>query len=248
MITSLDLGAGDKVKKAKLPDAINDKIESIIDAGIKFIKNPHIIVFNKLCRQRRNVAFYSDKSFGYFYSCTVAKANPLTPELQELLAFVNASMGADFNSILINEYENGEDYISPHSDDERALSGGDAGVVSISWGDTRRMKFATKDKADNCQLGTKCFVQVEPGCLLQMVGPTFQKRFTHAIPVEKGAGRRISFTFRRHDPKLEEPMIAKLPAMEARISRLIDEKDATEAAAEAAAAAAQPAAKRAKIA
>lgn len=243
-ITSLDLGGGDKCRTAKLPDNIIAKIEAIIEGGINFAKNPPIVVFNKLCRQRRGVAFYSDESFGYFYSNTVSKANPLTPELQELLAFVNASMGANFNSILINEYSTGEDYISPHSDDERALSGGDAGVVSISWGDTRRMKFATKDKADNCQLGTKCFVSLQSGHLLQMFGKTFQKRFTHGIPAEKGAGRRISFTFRRHDPKLEGPMIAKVPAIEARIGKLIEE----EKEAAAAAAAAQPAAKRAKIA
>jgi len=240
-ITSLDLGRGDKCRIARLPDAIIAKIDAVVDAGINFRNNPHIIVFNKLCRQRRNVAFYSDESFGYFYSNTVAKANEMTPELKELLAFVNQSMNANFNSILINEYENGEDYIAAHADDERALSGGEAGVVSISWGDTRRMKFATKDKADNCQLGTKCFVPLQSGHLLQMFGPTFQKRFTHEIPPEKGASRRISFTFRRHDPKLEEPMIARVPAMEARIAKMIEEKDA-------AAAAAPPAAKRAKIA
>lgn len=230
-ITSLDFGFGDKVRTAELPEHIKTLMETIANKGIEFQKRPHIIVgnSNKLGRQHRNVAFYSNESFGYFYSNTVARAHPLTDDLSELMDFVNGATTAKFNGILINEYDSGQDYIGAHSDDEKTLSG-NAGVVSLSFGDSRIMKFTTKNKDDHCQLGKGRQVELLSGHLLQMIGDTFQKRFKHRIDEETKRERRISFTFRCHDPDLEKKQIEKLPESQARLAALVHKREEDEAA------------------
>lgn len=89
LITSLDLGGGDKVRNAKIPTNMQTVIDEIVAEGLELRARPPIVVFNRLCYQHRSVAFYSDASYGYFYSGTVAKANPMTPKLKELIEFVN---------------------------------------------------------------------------------------------------------------------------------------------------------------
>ena len=239
-ITALDLGQGDKVRTARLPDEIRNKLKGIVESGtLKLKTKPHIVCYGNLCQSPRAMAFYSDDSYGYFFSQSVAKSEALTPELTELLEFVNNEMSTDYNGILINAYEDG-DSIAAHADNEKALMLDDVGVVAINFGATRHMYFTTTDPADPCQLGKKCRIELVGGHLMQMKGGTFQQRFKHAIRAEKGAGRRISLTFRKHDIEKEKPAIARVPAMEARIAKLISEKEA------AAGGSTEPAAKRAK--
>ena len=95
---------------------------------------PEIMIYGKPARQRRNVGFFSNTSEGYRYSGRLAKSKPLTPELECIMEALNRVFKDKFNGILVNLYENGEDYISPHSDDESAL--GKSGVISISFGAT----------------------------------------------------------------------------------------------------------------
>lgn len=177
------------VKKFKDIELITDCVSDISD---KLLKNPQIIVYGKVCYQHRSIGFFSNDSIGYHYSNQLAKSQPLTDNLQNLLNQVNGLYQTDFNGILINKYENGSDYISAHSDDEKDLS--DIGVVSISYGETR--KFRIRDKI------TKKIVKDIPlieGEIVRM-GGKFQQEFTHEIPVEKKInGIRYSFTFRKHN-------------------------------------------------
>jgi alkylated DNA repair dioxygenase AlkB len=177
------------VQKFKDTKLITDCVSDISD---KLLKNPQIIVYGKVCYQHRSIGFFSNNSIGYHYSNQLAKSQPLTDNLQDLLNQVNELYQTDFNGILINKYENGSDYISAHSDDEKDLS--DIGVVSLSYGETR--KFRIRDKI------TKKIVKDIPlieGEIVRM-GGKFQQEFTHEIPVEKKInGIRYSFTFRKHN-------------------------------------------------
>jgi len=78
---------------------------------------PPIIVANRECNQRRDVAFYSDSSEGYRYSGQTMKSLPLSNvELFPiLLKDINESLNTNFNGILVNRYANGEKYLSAHS-------------------------------------------------------------------------------------------------------------------------------------
>ena len=163
----------------------------VLEIEGQLIERPFIQVYGKLCRQQRNVGFFSNTSVGYHYSGQLAASKPLTPALQELLDSVNATFESDFNGILVNEYPDGEHCIGKHSDDETALS--NKGVVCVSYGASR--KFRIRDKKTGKPV---LDIPTESGSMLIM-GGQFQREFTHEIPVEKKIKeRRISFTFRKH--------------------------------------------------
>ena len=170
---------------------------TLIDECIAYViplleEKPEIVVFGKKCRQNRNVGFFSDQSIGYKYSNNLMKSKPLQEKLSLLLGIINNTLGTEFNGILVNEYKNGEDYISAHSDDEVGLT--DIGVVSISYGAERT--FRIRDKKN------KQIVHDEPTTqysILQM-GGNFQQLYTHEIPIQKKIKTsRVSFTFRKHN-------------------------------------------------
>lgn len=176
------------VQKFTDTDLVKDCITDIAD---RLLKNPQIVVYGKICHQHRSIGFFSNDSIGYHYSGQLAKSQPLTDNLQELLDQVNELYQADFNGILINKYENGCDYISAHSDDEKDLS--NIGVISLSYGATR--KFRIRDKITKKIVKDIPLIEYE---IVQM-GGDFQKEFTHEIPMEKKiTAPRYSFTFRKH--------------------------------------------------
>lgn len=170
---------------AELP-RIAEEIDPLLD------HHPTIMVFGRVAHQNRSVSFFSDTSIGYRYSGQLAASKSLTPSLQSLLLAINQMFGAEFNGILINKYDGGEESIGKHSDDEKALDR-TAGVVSVSVGAVRT--FRIRNKATGAIVAN---VPTDPTKILQMWGD-FQKEFTHEIPVEKKVkGVRYSFTFRHH--------------------------------------------------
>ena len=171
--------------------------QALIERCVKEVENlleikPEIQVFGKIHRQPRNVGFFSDTSVGYKYSKRLMKSKPLGVASAQLLATVNHSLGADFNGILVNQYNDGNDNIGKHSDDEKGLEA--VGVVAISYG-TERI-FRIRDKITNKIV---CDIPTTHGSILQMGGIQFQSLYTHEIPVQKKVTQpRISFTFRKH--------------------------------------------------
>ena len=163
----------------------------ISDIHPQLEERPEIIIFGKTCQQKRNVGFFSDKSIGYKYSKKMMVSKPLSKSMSELLATLNKEIGADFNGILVNEYMDGNDYISAHSDDEIGLD--TAGVVSISYGAERLFRIRDKQtKEVVCN-------EITTHCSILHMGGDFQKLYTHEIPIQKKIKeQRISFTFRKH--------------------------------------------------
>ena len=185
-------------------------------------KKPRVFVYGQWRHQQRNVGFFSDESYGYFYSNQCARSQALTPALKTLLAAINDEYGAKFNGVLINHYENGTNKISAHADDEAALDA-NVGVVTLSWGAERtfriRQKVPKKTGPVVSDANTKHCVA------LQMRGPRFQKDLTHEIPEQKKVlGERVSITFRKHDPKLEEPLIKAYQAAQQKRKRPREEE------------------------
>ena len=162
------------------------------DVDSKLIFHPEIKIFNKVAHQQRSIGFFSDESIGYRYSGQIAKAQPLSPCLKDLLSEINRKFSSQFNGILINKYLSGEEYIGKHSDDEKALDPA-TGVICCSLGAVRKFRIRSKETG-------KILIDypTEPNKIIQMRGE-FQKEFTHEIPVEKKVqGVRYSFTFRKH--------------------------------------------------
>ncbi len=153
---------------------------------------PPIVVYGKPATQNRDIGFFSDSSAGYNYSKQVAPSQPLTPVLRNLIDEVNKYLNTDFNGILINRYNDGRDYLGPHSDDERGLARGSI-VAGISLGASRTFRVRPKEGTGYTDVETK------NGQLLVMDGEKFQKTYTHEIPKRlKVKEPRISLTFRKH--------------------------------------------------
>ena len=155
------------------------------------VEKPKIKVFGKEARMRRNVGFFGDCA-GYKFSGQTMEAQPLTPEMKELLEMVNKLTGQKYNGMLFNLYEDGNDYISAHRDNEAEL--GEEGVVALSLGAGR--KFRIRDYKTNEIVKDIVTGDCE---LMWMKGVDFHKKYTHGIPVEKKVKEpRLSITFRRH--------------------------------------------------
>ena len=167
------------------------EITTLIDPLLDY--HPEIIIFGKVCHQQRSVGFFSDNSIGYKYNTKITMSKPMIPKLTELLEFINTKFGTDFNGILINKYENGEEYIGQHADDERGLNNS-TGVIAISHGAIRKFRICDKKTKK-----TVIDVPTTSNKIMQMWGD-FQNEFTHGIPVEKKVKEvRYSYTFRKHN-------------------------------------------------
>jgi alkylated DNA repair dioxygenase AlkB len=154
---------------------------------------PEITVFGRKCNQQRNVGFFSNESIGYQYSSQIMRAQPLSTELEQLMAMVNARFQANYNGILCNEYPDGNHVVGAHSDEESALDK-NSGVVAISWGAERTFRIRNKTTKQ-----IVADVAASHGSVIQMGGKRFQREYTHEIPKQtRVKDGRVSFTFRYH--------------------------------------------------
>ena len=166
-------------------------IERCVAETVDLLQVKPPLIFGKTAKQPRNVGFFSDTSIGYKYSTTLMPSIPLTEGLKELLDSANSLFpDANFNRILVNTYQDGNDTIGRHSDTEKDLSS--IGVLAISYGAVR--KFRIRDKAGKIVMD----IPTLSSSILHMAGE-FQKEFTREIPIEKKIKTpRTSFTFRSH--------------------------------------------------
>ena len=94
-----------------------------------------------------------------------------------------------YNSCLLNLYNDGNEGIGWHSDDEKSIEDGSS-IASVSLGAKR--KFSFKHKQSNKTIS----VLLEHGSLLLMKGVT-QKKWLHSLPKSsKITLPRINLTFR----------------------------------------------------
>lgn len=153
-------------------------------------RSDKIKMFGKVMDQPRKVAWYGDEGIEYAYSGIKMKAVKWSMTLLELKLALEKDLNVDFNSVLINLYRDGNDYMSWHSDDEKEL-GQKPVIASISLGETRDFLFRLKQ--DHLK---KVKISLENGSLLIMKGHT-QSYWHHAIPKRKNVlGPRLNLTFR----------------------------------------------------
>ncbi|GBF39076.1 alpha-ketoglutarate-dependent dioxygenase AlkB family protein [Leptospira johnsonii] len=165
----------------------NDYLETLLK-NIPW-KNDEAIIFGKHIITKRMVAWYGDADYQYTYSNTTKKALSWTKELSELRDLAEKITGTKFNSCLLNLYNNGEEGMAWHSDDEKAL-GKNSTIASLSLGAERKFYFKHKSTKEQISL------ILEHGSLLVMKGET-QERWLHSLPKTKSVKHpRINLTFR----------------------------------------------------
>ena len=152
-------------------------------------RNDQSFIYGKLITTKRKVGWYGDKAFDYTYSKTTKKALPWTDELQEIKNITEEKTGEQYNSCLLNLYNNGDEGMGWHSDAEKELKK-EGAIASLSFGAERKFLFRHKQSKDTIS------VMLENGSLLLMHGTT-QTHWLHRMPpTKKVTTPRINLTFR----------------------------------------------------
>ena len=182
----LELSYMPNTLEANILDSILKKIISLNGWNFDTFK-----IMGKNITLKRRTAFFGDKNVCYNYSGNKRVASLWTEELLFLKRKVETKTNLVFNSVLLNDYVNGEVGMGWHSDNEREL-GSNPGIASLSLGVSRDFLFKHKynEKLNKVKL------KLENGSLLLMHGRS-QHLWSHSLPKRlRVLERRINLTFR----------------------------------------------------
>ncbi len=166
-----------------------DKFQQIHFANIRW-KRDKIKMYGKQIPLPRLTSWYGDQGRSYSYSGINSQPNMWNKGLLYLKNAIEKVAGVTFNSVLLNWYRNGEDYLNWHADDEPKL--GDSPVIaSVNFGATR--DFVIRRNDDNA---IKITIPLKHGTLLIMKR-SLQHFWQHQVPKRKKVkGSRFNLTFR----------------------------------------------------
>jgi alkylated DNA repair dioxygenase AlkB len=177
-----------------LPSFIaKETTENYYDALMEFygecFESNVVIMYGKTFTPKRKSVQISETGTKYnFNGAKEHNVYGFSKELKELKEMVEKECRCKFNYALINYYEDGDAYISAHSDNERDLVEG-APIASLSLGATRCFRFLHKSTNE------KHSVELEDGSLLLMCGAT-QSYWKHELPKRANCKARLNITFR----------------------------------------------------
>tara|TARA_Y200000002_G_C22688209_1_gene666878 strand:+ start:7743 stop:8357 length:615 start_codon:yes stop_codon:yes gene_type:complete len=167
-----------------------DNYFSIINSDTPWDR-PLIKMFDKTFPVPRDTAWYGEK--GYIYSGIKNNPLPLTETLEKLKKKVSEKCEAEFNSLLLNRYQSGDDKLGWHADDEPELKNCLC-IASISFGEGRDFRIRKKSIYRSPEDSVKK-IFLEHGSLLIMRSP-MQTYWEHEVPKRKTSKVRINLTFR----------------------------------------------------
>jgi alkylated DNA repair dioxygenase AlkB len=150
-----------------------------------------IYMYGKVLNTPRLTAWYGDADRRYTFSGKTFEPLPWIPELLMIKQRIERAVKLKFNSVLLNNYRNGNDSVAWHSDNELEL-GINPVIASVSFGQVRR--FDVRHKQDH---KLKHSVELGDGSLLVMKGD-LQHQWQHQVPKSsKALKERINLTFRK---------------------------------------------------
>ncbi|KAK1395439.1 DNA oxidative demethylase ALKBH2 [Heracleum sosnowskyi] len=178
---------------------------------------PTIRVFGRSLLQPRDTCYVASAGITELvYSGYKPKAHSWDdfPPLNEIREAVHKALpGSSFNSVLLNRYKGGNDYVGWHADDEK-LYGPTPEIASVSFGcerdfllkmkpdKTSKAASKTEGEASSKQMKKNAYsnqhsFKLKHGSLLVMKGYT-QRDWLHSVPKRAKADTlRINLTFRR---------------------------------------------------
>ena len=152
-------------------------------------QHDEIRLYGKRIVTARRIAWYGDDAFDYRYSGVNHRARIWTPPLRALRDRVDTLVGVHFNSCLLNRYEDGNQGMAWHSDDEAEL-GPETVIASVSFGATRKFAFRHR------RTRRKVEMLLHHGQLIVMRGQT-QAHWQHALMKSTRVTQpRVNLTFR----------------------------------------------------
>ena len=153
-------------------------------------KRDSISMFGKQIPLPRLTSWYGDKGMSYTYSGIDSNPNEWNKGLLYIKQQIEKLTNVNFNSVLLNWYRDGEDYLNWHADNEKEL-GDSPTIAPVSFGETR--DFIIRKNDDNTK---KIAIPLNHGSLLIMRG-NLQKFWQHSVPKRKKIkGSRFNLTFR----------------------------------------------------
>ena len=154
----------------------------------------HFKTGEKYPQPRLTAWFADDVKMAYSYSGVTQVVQPWIPELEDLKRRIENVTGAEYNSVLLNYYRDGNDSVGLHADNEKEL-GKNPNIASVSLGAPRTFILVQQRSVEcECAPGYEEY-QLTPGSLLVMSGTT-QHFWKHSIPKAPKAGPRINLTYR----------------------------------------------------
>jgi len=158
-------------------------------------QNEYLHLFGRRVRSPRRVCWYGDPGRGYVYSGKEHEASGWLPALEPLRQRLEGLLDSPFNFVLANLYEDHNDSMGWHSDNEPEL-GVQPVIASVSLGATRAFRVRATKKLSGVRR-TSSSVLLPHGSLLVMRGNS-QSEFQHALPkTTQSCGPRINLTFRQ---------------------------------------------------
>ncbi|MBU3636704.1 alpha-ketoglutarate-dependent dioxygenase AlkB [Polynucleobacter sp. es-MAR-4] len=157
-------------------------------------ESDEILMFGRLVRTARKVAWVGDRDCLYTYSGVQKIPQAWTKDLLQIKQGIEQLTGHAYNSCLLNLYHSGAEGMGWHSDNEKELDSSNP-IASFSLG--ARRKFAFRHKQDK----TTSTVFLEHGSLLIM-HPPIQEYWQHSLLKTKTViSPRINLTFRKILPR-----------------------------------------------
>lgn len=172
-------------------EAESKELFRLLEKKIKW-QQDKIKMYGKEHPLPRLQAWYGDKGTDYTYSGIKLSPHPWIKELDQIKSQIEKKSRKTFNSLLLNFYRTGEDYVAWHADKEKEL-GKHPYIASVSFGGVRR--FQLRHRFDKSLEVVS--LDLEPGSLVLM-GKEIQEFWHHRIvPTKKACEPRINLTFRK---------------------------------------------------
>ncbi|OQK18612.1 2OG-Fe(II) oxygenase [Methyloprofundus sedimenti] len=153
----------------------------------------HYSVAGRQLTLPRLQTWHADTGIVYSYSDNLLQTRDWSPLLSSIKTQIESYLNYRFNSVLVNLYRSGEDYVGWHSDNEPEL-GEQPYIASLTLGAARRFALRHKKTSEINDL------VLANGDLLVME-PNFQHHWQHSVPLDNSVtGGRINLTFRNVIP------------------------------------------------
>ena len=167
---------------------IEEEFKSIGFKNIKW-KHENINLYGKNLLLPRMTAWYGDHGKSYSYSGINSNPNEWNKGLIDIKQRIEEVALVKFNSVLMNWYRDGADYLNWHADNEKELAVNPI-IGSVNFGSRRDFILRNNDKS------LKITIPLNHGTLLIM-GGELQHYWQHCVPKRKKVkDMRINLTFR----------------------------------------------------
>ena len=150
--------------------------------------------------KNRKAVYFGEHPYRYTGGTHCARDVPRGSYLNILCSYMTVLLPYyQFNSVLINYYEDGDCFMPPHSDSEECIEK-DSAITAVSLGATRSVKFYNRSTGEEAQT-----IDLRHGELTAMTKRS-QNLYKHGVPPDPLCSeKRVSLTFRLIQPEVGVP-------------------------------------------